>query len=131
MTDGYKTQTKQQILDQSIEVVRRRIDAMGTKEPDIARQGDDRILVQVPGLQDPAAAQGHPGQNRQDDVPAGGRDRRSRPRACRRSATKSCPDGVDPKQVLPPIIVQRRVMVSGDRLTDAGAGFDSRPASRW
>jgi protein-export membrane protein SecD len=32
----------------------------------------------------------------------------------------------NPKQVLPPIIVQRRVMVSGDRLTDAGAGFDSR-----
>ena len=40
-------------MDQSIEVVRRRIDELGTREPDIARSGDDRILVQVPGLQDP------------------------------------------------------------------------------
>ena len=54
MTDGYKTQTRQQVLEQSIEVVRRRIDEMGTREPTIERSGDDRILVQVPGLQDPA-----------------------------------------------------------------------------
>ena len=40
-------------MDQSIEVVRRRIDELGTREPDITRAGDDRILVQVPGLQDP------------------------------------------------------------------------------
>ncbi len=52
-TDAYKTLTRQQVMDQSIEVVRRRIDELGTREPDIARAGDDRILVQVPGLQDP------------------------------------------------------------------------------
>ena len=34
MTDAYKTQTQQQVLEQSIEVVRRRIDEMGTREPD-------------------------------------------------------------------------------------------------
>jgi preprotein translocase subunit SecD len=38
---------------QSIEVVRRRIDETGTQEPSIQRQGDDRILVQLPGLDDP------------------------------------------------------------------------------
>ena len=54
MTEGYKTQTHEQVMDQSIEVVRRRIDAMGTKEPTIEKSGDDRILVQVPGLSDPA-----------------------------------------------------------------------------
>jgi preprotein translocase subunit SecD len=54
MTEGYKTQTHEQVLEQSIEVVRRRIDEMGTREPTIERQGEDRILVQVPGLQDPA-----------------------------------------------------------------------------
>jgi preprotein translocase subunit SecD len=41
-------------VDQSIEVVRRRIDETGTKEPLIQRQGDDRIIVQLPGLDDPA-----------------------------------------------------------------------------
>ena len=37
------------IVDQSIAVIRKRIDEMGTKEPIIQRQGDDRILIQVPG----------------------------------------------------------------------------------
>lgn len=43
-----------QIIDQSIEVVRKRIDETGTKEPLIQRQGEDRILVQLPGVSDPA-----------------------------------------------------------------------------
>ena len=40
-------------MTQSIEVVGRRVNELGTTEPIIQRQGDDRILVQVPGLQDP------------------------------------------------------------------------------
>ncbi len=36
----------------AIETVRRRVDAVGTTEPTIARQGEDRILVQVPGIDD-------------------------------------------------------------------------------
>jgi len=40
-------------VSQSIEVVRKRIDELGTREPTIAREGDDRILVQVPGYGDP------------------------------------------------------------------------------
>jgi len=39
----------------SIETVRRRIDALGTTEPNIVRQGSDRILIQVPGVEDTAA----------------------------------------------------------------------------
>ena len=41
-------------VEQSIEVVRRRIDPDGTKEPIIQRQGNDRIIVQLPGIEDPA-----------------------------------------------------------------------------
>ncbi len=41
------------VMDQSIEIVRRRVDETGTREPDIQRQGDYRILLQVPGLTDP------------------------------------------------------------------------------
>ncbi|MGF1474153.1 MAG: protein translocase subunit SecD [Geminicoccaceae bacterium] len=43
------------VLTQSLEVVRRRIDELGTREPTIQRQGADRILVQVPGERDPEA----------------------------------------------------------------------------
>ena len=39
-------------VEQSIEVLRRRVDALGTTEPNIQRQGADRMLVEVPGLQD-------------------------------------------------------------------------------
>ncbi|MDR1598136.1 MAG: protein translocase subunit SecD [Holosporales bacterium] len=48
------TMRNHEIIDQSIEVVRRRIDASGTKEPNIQRQGSDRIVVQLPGVGDPA-----------------------------------------------------------------------------
>jgi preprotein translocase subunit SecD len=40
-------------VNQSIEIVRRRIDEMGTKEPSIQQQGQNRILVQLPGVEDP------------------------------------------------------------------------------
>ena len=43
----------EQAMDSATEVVRRRIDELGTREPTIIRQGDTRIVVQVPGLQDP------------------------------------------------------------------------------
>jgi len=42
-----------QAMDTAVEVVRKRIDALGTKEPTIIRSGANRIIVQVPGLQDP------------------------------------------------------------------------------
>ena len=44
-----------QAMDTAVEVVRKRIDALGTKEPTIIRSGARRIVVQVPGLQDPQA----------------------------------------------------------------------------
>ncbi len=46
-------QIKNSTLDQSLEIVRRRIDEVGTKEPTIIRRGNDRILIELPGLQDP------------------------------------------------------------------------------
>ncbi|BEV00750.1 protein translocase subunit SecD [Novosphingobium olei] len=46
-------QAVSQAMDTAVEVVRKRIDALGTKEPTIIRQGAQRIVVQVPGLQDP------------------------------------------------------------------------------
>lgn len=46
-------QMREQIIAQSIEIVRRRIDETGTNEPSITRQGDDRIVVQLPGVDDP------------------------------------------------------------------------------
>ena len=46
-------QLKARIIDQSVSIVRRRIDELGTKEPIVQGQGTDRILVQLPGVQNP------------------------------------------------------------------------------
>ena len=43
---------RKEVVDQSIEILRRRVDETGTIEPTIVRQGDDRILLQVPGIKD-------------------------------------------------------------------------------
>ena len=45
-----KKYIRKQIIDQSLEIIRRRVDEAGTREPSIQKQGSDRILVQVPGL---------------------------------------------------------------------------------
>jgi preprotein translocase subunit SecD len=53
---GYSPQElaakRKQVIDQSIEILRRRVDETGTIEPTIVREGDDRILLQVPGIKD-------------------------------------------------------------------------------
>jgi protein-export membrane protein SecD len=129
MTDAYKAQTSQQIVSQSIEVVRRRIDALGTREPDITRQGEDRILIQVPGLSDPQRLIDLLGKTAKmtfqlvDDA------------ADVQQAQKGIvPIGDEvlyedsPVKGAPPTptVVERRIVVSGDRLTDAAGTFSQQ-----
>ena len=49
LTDAAKAQVNERTIAQAVEVVRRRVDEIGTREPTIQRQGSDRILVQLPG----------------------------------------------------------------------------------
>jgi preprotein translocase subunit SecD len=51
-SDQEVTKKKKEVIDQSIEILRRRVDETGTIEPTIVRQGDERILLQVPGIKD-------------------------------------------------------------------------------
>ena len=114
-------------VSQSIEVVRRRVDELGTTEPVIQRQGVDRIMVQVPGLQDPARLKALLNQTAQltfrlvdlqhsaEAVAAG---QQPAPAGSQLLYTTDNP--------AMPILVQRQVMVSGENLTDAQAGFDQQ-----
>ena len=52
-TDTDIAEMKKRAVDQSIEIINKRIDETGTKEPTVVRQGEDRIVVQVPGYGDP------------------------------------------------------------------------------
>ncbi|MDE3114435.1 MAG: protein translocase subunit SecD [Pseudomonadota bacterium] len=129
MTDVYITQTKTQMVGQSIEVVRRRIDQMGTREPTIERQGEDRILVQVPGLQDPARLKEILGKtakmtfqlvDESASIPAALKG--IVPIGDQLLYEDSPQTGAPPN----PLVVQRRVMVSGDRLTHAAPQMDQQ-----
>jgi preprotein translocase subunit SecD len=64
-TDAGVAQAIDDAMDSATEVVRRRIDELGTREPTIIRQGATRIVVQVPGLQDPEALKNLLGQTAQ------------------------------------------------------------------
>jgi preprotein translocase subunit SecD len=50
LSEAEKQATDERTIQQSLEIIRRRIDEVGTREPTIQRQGSDRILIQVPGI---------------------------------------------------------------------------------
>ena len=50
LSDAERVATDSRTMQQSLEIIRRRIDEVGTREPTIQRQGTDRILIQVPGI---------------------------------------------------------------------------------
>ena len=128
MTDAFKALTRQQVMSQSIEVVRRRIDELGTREPSIERSGDDRILVQVPGLQDPAQLKEILGKTAKMTFQLV--DEQANPNSglppIGSEILPMMPDAKSQNLPVQKIAVHRRVMVAGDRLTDAGTSFDQQ-----
>ncbi|MFG6547412.1 protein translocase subunit SecD, partial [Sulfitobacter sp. 1A13730] len=50
LSDSEQQASAQRTIQQSLEIIRRRVDEVGTREPTIMRQGEDRILIQVPGV---------------------------------------------------------------------------------
>ncbi len=72
---GPQPKSRRTAVEQSIEIINKRIDETGTKEPTIIRQGDDRIVVQVPGFGRSAAPQRIDRQDREDGIQDGRRDR--------------------------------------------------------
>jgi preprotein translocase subunit SecD len=104
------------------DVVRRRIDPGGTKEVTVITEGGNRILVQVPGVEDPDTLKRLIGQTARLEFKLV--DLSADPREAQQGRA---PPG---SQVLPMadgngfVTVKRRVMVSGDQLTEATQGFD-------
>ena len=82
------TERMRQVVEQAIQIVERRINEIGTVEPLIQRQGVDRILVQVPGVDDPTRILETARPDREADLPHGRHDGQPRagaagPRAAR------------------------------------------------
>lgn len=111
------------VLDRSIEIVRRRVDELGTTEPLIQRQGANRILVQLPGLKDPSRFKTIIGETGQLEFRMV--DLSISPEQAEQtgpppdSELVPSKDGSERKYVL-----EKRVIVSGEDLIDAQATFD-------
>ena len=123
MTPTQQKQLQDFALQQNVTTLRNRVNALGVAEPNIARQGDRRIVVQLPGAQDPGRLKEILGATatleyrlvdtehsvadaEAGKVPAASRLYRDR-------------DGR-------PVLLKRRVIVTGDQITDAASGFDSQ-----
>ncbi|MBO9375413.1 protein translocase subunit SecD [Sphingomonas histidinilytica] len=107
------------------EVVRKRIDEMGTREPTIIRQGAERIVVQVPGLQNPAALKALLGRTAKLEFKLV--DLTADPAAVAQGRAPVGSEVVayaEPGQA--PIAVKRRAMLSGDELIDAKLSYNSQ-----
>jgi preprotein translocase subunit SecD len=114
-----------QTIEQSIQIVERRVNELGTVEPLIQRQGADRILVQVPGLQDPTQLKTILGKTAKMEF--------------RMVDTTVPPDQAQQGRLPPdsellmssnapkvPYVIKKQILVSGGDLTDAQPGFDQR-----
>jgi len=116
---------EQQIIDQSIEVLRRRVDPTGTTEPTIQRQGSNRILLQVPGIDDPQDLKNRINKTAKLAFHMVNED--FQPGQSMPSNSERLPY-VDQRGTAenPQIVVLRRVIVGGEDLTDAQATFDQQ-----
>ena len=114
-------------METATDVIRRRIDEMGTREPTIIRQGDNRIVVQVPGLDDPEALKALLGQTAKLEFKLVDYEADPNMVAAGRAPVGSqiFPYPDNPSGI-PNIAVKRLGGISGDKLTDAGQSFDQQ-----
>lgn len=123
MSPADEAAVKKFALEQNITTLRNRVNALGVAEPIIQQQGERRILVQLPGAQDPGRLKEILGATATLEY--------------RLVDTEhSVQDAVDGRVPVSsklyeerdgrPVLLLRRVIVTGDQITDAAAGFDSQ-----
>ncbi|HGG05451.1 MAG TPA: protein translocase subunit SecD [Aliiroseovarius sp.] len=120
LSDAEKIATNDRTIQQSLEIIRRRVDEVGTREPTIQRQGDRRILIQVPGL----------GSARELKELIGTTAQLTFNPVITRTNDPDTPPG--PRQVLYPSLnedgvyymLEQTPVVTGEELTDAQPSFD-------
>lgn len=122
LSEAERREIKRFAVAQNITTLRNRVDELGVAEPVIQQQGEDRIVVQLPGVQDTARAKEilgatatlefrlvdseHPAPAEGEKVPLGSRlyrDRQNRP-----------------------VLLERKIIVTGDQVVDAASGIDQQ-----
>ena len=126
LSEAEKILTDNRTMEQSLEIIRRRVDEAGTREPTIQRQGTDRVLIQVPGIGSSEELKGIIGKTAKLTFHKV------------ISRTSKATQRVQSRQVLYPAqgendvyyILEKTPVINGDHLTDAQPAFDqnNRPA---
>jgi preprotein translocase subunit SecD len=123
MTPANVASVKKFALQQNITTLRNRVNALGVAEPIIQQQGDRRIVVELPGASDPG---------RIKDILGATATLEYRLVDTEHSVEDAVNGRVPPSDKLykdrdgRPVLLQRRVIVTGNEITDASAGFDQR-----
>ncbi len=109
---------------QNITILRNRVNELGVAEPIIQQQGADRVVVQLPGVQDTARAKDILGRTATLEIRMVNED----PGALEQALAGQVPFGSDlfTERSGAPVLVKRQVVLTGDRINDAQPGFDQR-----
>ena len=125
---GLKPEAQKRIQDgavaQNIQILRNRVNELGVAEPIIQQQGAERVVVQLPGVQDTARAKDILGRTASLEI----RMVNDEPGVLEAAVAGSVPLGSDlfTERGGTPLVVRRQVVLTGDRINDAQPGFDSR-----
>jgi preprotein translocase subunit SecD len=119
--------TQELALKQNIQTLHNRINELGVAEPVIQQQGSDRVVVQLPGIQDPTRAKEILGRTAtlevrmvdEDNMNAGAL-------AAAQGGQVPFGDEFYVERNGQPLLVRKQVVLTGDRLTDAQPGFDNQ-----
>lgn len=126
LSEAEKVATDTRTMQQSLEIIRRRVDAAGTREPTIQRQGTDRIVIEVPGIGSAAELKAIIGTTAKLTFNTVVR-RTSNPNEEPGLRNMLLPDAENPNEFY---VLEQDPVVTGEELTDAQPSFDqnNRPA---
>ncbi|MDH5535026.1 MAG: protein translocase subunit SecD [Betaproteobacteria bacterium] len=132
-----RSATEKFAIEQNITTLRNRVNELGVAEPIIQQQGADRVVVQLPGVQDTAKAKDILGRTatlevRMVEAHAGDPSARNYdPQKVEQAIAGQVPFGtelfyVQREGTAEPLLLNKQIVITGDRLTDASPGFDSQ-----
>ncbi len=115
LTPAKLAEIREYSIKQNLTTVRNRVNELGVSEPLVQRQGANRIVVELPGVQDTASAKGILGKTANLEF--------------RLEADRDAPKGATEsfefrESGRPPVALERGLIITGDKVTDAQASFD-------
>jgi len=122
-TSKLSDKAKLDAADRAVEVIRNRIDAFGVREPSIQKQGEDEIVVQLPGVADRQRAIDLIGKTALLEFKVVSSD----PEALKLALAGTVPEGYEllrSEEDNEPLLVEKQAAITGDVLTDASVRFD-------